>query len=98
MSPDDFTFLNTTGRPRLSQLAAKRMRAHITKSNFAKRRQRIAHARSAEPKPNGVAADEDSQDILIRGKSSGATLVASFSSQLTDLYHYAQFRKFSRVN
>ncbi|KAL4757818.1 uncharacterized protein BDW70DRAFT_153045 [Aspergillus foveolatus] len=37
------TFLNTTGAS-LSAAAAKRMRAHITRTNFAKRRQRIAVA------------------------------------------------------
>uniref|UniRef100_A0A093V968 Uncharacterized protein n=1 Tax=Talaromyces marneffei PM1 TaxID=1077442 RepID=A0A093V968_TALMA len=38
---DDFVFLNTTNAPGLSPEAAKRVRGHITKSNFAKRRQRI---------------------------------------------------------
>ncbi|KAL3470330.1 hypothetical protein BJX99DRAFT_264322 [Aspergillus californicus] len=40
MEPNSFTFLNTTGA-NLSQPAAKRMRAHITRTNFAKRRQRL---------------------------------------------------------
>ncbi|KAJ5114050.1 hypothetical protein N7456_002584 [Penicillium angulare] len=35
-----FTFLNTN-ESKLSQPASKRMRAHITKANFAKRRQRL---------------------------------------------------------
>lgn len=39
---DNLIFLNTTNAPALSLEAAKRMRGHITKSNFAKRRQRIA--------------------------------------------------------
>lgn len=38
----DFTFVNTTGAPNLSQPAAKLMRGHVTKTNFAKRRQRLA--------------------------------------------------------
>ncbi|KAL4899844.1 hypothetical protein BDW74DRAFT_106631 [Aspergillus multicolor] len=41
MESTGFTFLNSTGAS-LSGPAAKRMRAHITKTNFAKRRQRIA--------------------------------------------------------
>ncbi|KAK3334053.1 hypothetical protein B0T19DRAFT_419970 [Cercophora scortea] len=36
-----FVFLNTTGRPELSEADAKRMRGHITRTNFAIRRQRI---------------------------------------------------------
>ncbi|KUL86426.1 hypothetical protein ZTR_08086 [Talaromyces verruculosus] len=39
---DNLVFLNTTNAPALSPEATKRMRGHITKSNFAKRRQRIA--------------------------------------------------------
>ncbi|RAL03760.1 uncharacterized protein BO80DRAFT_462447 [Aspergillus ibericus CBS 121593] len=37
MEPTNFTFLNTTGASRLSKPAAKQMRAHITKTNFARR-------------------------------------------------------------
>ncbi|KAH9904171.1 hypothetical protein F4778DRAFT_85122 [Xylariomycetidae sp. FL2044] len=40
MSAPVFTFVNATGTPDLSQGEARRMRAHITKTNFAKRRQR----------------------------------------------------------
>ncbi|KAL2860971.1 uncharacterized protein BJX67DRAFT_317822 [Aspergillus lucknowensis] len=47
MEPNRFTFLNSTGTPSLSQPAAKKMRAHVTKSNFAKRRQRIARTAGA---------------------------------------------------
>ncbi|KAL4735127.1 hypothetical protein BDV11DRAFT_208768 [Aspergillus similis] len=43
MESAGLTFLNTTGTS-LSAAAAKRMRAHITRTNFAKRRQRIAIA------------------------------------------------------
>ncbi|OOG00435.1 hypothetical protein ASPCADRAFT_187 [Aspergillus carbonarius ITEM 5010] len=58
MEPTNFTFLNTTGASSLSRLATKRMRAHITKTNFAKRRQRIADAtatnRSLDGSPGSV--------------------------------------------
>lgn len=37
----DFLFLNVTGGTNLSAPSAKRMRAHITKTNFAKRRRRL---------------------------------------------------------
>ncbi|KAL3431728.1 hypothetical protein BDV09DRAFT_175668 [Aspergillus tetrazonus] len=43
MESAGLTFLNTTGAS-LSAAAAKRMRAHITRTNFAKRRQRLAIA------------------------------------------------------
>ncbi|KAF9892985.1 hypothetical protein FE257_012396 [Aspergillus nanangensis] len=42
MEQPALTFVNTTGASSLSPLAAKRMRAHITKTNFAKRRQTAA--------------------------------------------------------
>lgn len=37
-----FTFVTTTDAPALSASGAKLMRAHITKTNFARRRRRIA--------------------------------------------------------
>ncbi|KAL4987369.1 hypothetical protein BDW68DRAFT_197453 [Aspergillus falconensis] len=43
MESTGFMFLNTTGAS-LPATAAKRMRAHITRTNFAKRRQRMAIA------------------------------------------------------
>ncbi|RDW76864.1 uncharacterized protein DSM5745_06856 [Aspergillus mulundensis] len=50
MESTGFTFLNSTGAS-LPGPAAKRMRAHITRTNFAKRRQRIA-ATGASIKPD----------------------------------------------
>ncbi|KAL2851884.1 hypothetical protein BJY01DRAFT_107174 [Aspergillus pseudoustus] len=41
MESAEFTFLNTTGASGLSKPILKQMRAHVTKTNFAKRRQRI---------------------------------------------------------
>ncbi|KAM5377904.1 hypothetical protein ACJZ2D_004808 [Fusarium nematophilum] len=38
----EFTFVNTSNAPALGQAQAKEMRAHITKTNFARRRQRLA--------------------------------------------------------
>ncbi|KAJ5436503.1 Protein of unknown function DUF3468 [Penicillium cf. griseofulvum] len=55
MEQPAFTFLNTTGASSLSPPAAKRMRAHITKSNFAKRRQ---HALSTGAEPRGQRKDQ----------------------------------------
>ncbi|KAL2812950.1 hypothetical protein BJX63DRAFT_421477 [Aspergillus granulosus] len=42
MESAEFTFLNTTGASSLPRTKLKQMRAHVTKTNFAKRRQRIA--------------------------------------------------------
>ncbi|ETS79389.1 hypothetical protein PFICI_09242 [Pestalotiopsis fici W106-1] len=47
MASSSFTFVNTTDGPALSHAAAKRMRAHVTKTNFAKRRQRLGKAPAA---------------------------------------------------
>jgi hypothetical protein len=44
METTSFTFLNTTGAPRLSKPAAKRVRGHVTRTNFANRRRRKAEA------------------------------------------------------
>ncbi|KAL5340181.1 hypothetical protein BJX70DRAFT_361777 [Aspergillus crustosus] len=44
----DFTFVNTTGGSTLSGPAAKRMRAHITRTNFAKRREQLTGPRAVD--------------------------------------------------
>lgn len=42
MNQQGLIFLNATGAPVLSRADSRQMRAHITKSNFAKRRQRAS--------------------------------------------------------
>ena len=42
--PSSFTFVNVSNAPGLGPQEAKQMRGHITKANFAKRRQRLAKA------------------------------------------------------
>ncbi|KAL4880310.1 hypothetical protein BJY04DRAFT_219304 [Aspergillus karnatakaensis] len=49
MDCSTLTFVNTTGASSLSGPAAKRMRAHITRTNFAKRRERMTGGRVTEP-------------------------------------------------
>lgn len=44
MEKKSLTFLNTTNAPGLSRQAAKRVRGHVTKANFAQRRQRMARS------------------------------------------------------
>lgn len=43
--PLQLTFLNTSDAPGLGAVETKQMRAHITKTNFARRRQRLAKER-----------------------------------------------------
>ncbi|KAI0858865.1 hypothetical protein F4860DRAFT_287598 [Xylaria cubensis] len=46
MDPPRFTFVTAVGTAGLSETAAKQMRSHVTKSNFAKRRARIARTKT----------------------------------------------------
>ncbi|OIW31260.1 hypothetical protein CONLIGDRAFT_713710 [Coniochaeta ligniaria NRRL 30616] len=77
-----FTFLNTTGAPELSQSDAKRMRAHITKTNFANRRQRLRESGSHMPK------GRSSKVALTRHARPGNLLLATPPK---DPYRYAQY-------
>ncbi|KAJ4127952.1 hypothetical protein NW768_008235 [Fusarium equiseti] len=45
--PSSFTFVNVCNAPGLGPQEAKQMRGHVTKTNFAKRRQRLAKASRA---------------------------------------------------
>ncbi|KAI1750557.1 hypothetical protein F4782DRAFT_248349 [Xylaria castorea] len=45
MDPPRFTFVTAVGTAGLSSTAAKQMRSHVTKSNFAKRRARVARTK-----------------------------------------------------
>ncbi|KAH8692345.1 hypothetical protein BGW36DRAFT_304164 [Talaromyces proteolyticus] len=71
MDGPSFIFLNTTNTPNLSPQAAKQMRGHITKSNFAKRRQRLIT--STTPKGTAKASKPKKEldryrGILIKSK------------------------------
>ncbi|KAI0968558.1 hypothetical protein F4678DRAFT_464172 [Xylaria arbuscula] len=46
MSPPRFTFVTAVGTAGLSETAAKEMRSHVTRSNFAKRRARLTRKRT----------------------------------------------------
>ncbi|KPM41358.1 hypothetical protein AK830_g5175 [Neonectria ditissima] len=62
-----FTFVNTSNAPRLGSSEAKQMRAHVTKTNFAQRRRRLAVERqqkgATETRPDG---DESTQRRVAR--------------------------------
>ncbi|KAJ5198209.1 uncharacterized protein N7498_007326 [Penicillium cinerascens] len=73
MEQSSFLFLNTTGASSLSRPAAKRMRAHITKTNFAKRRQRINNSISPESEiEKNTVARENFRQLSINNKHSAA--------------------------
>jgi hypothetical protein len=71
MEQPAFIFLNTTGATSLSPPAAKRMRAHITKTNFAKRRQQalLTRAESREQRK------DQRQPLREREKPENTTLL-----------------------
>ncbi|KAI0502852.1 hypothetical protein F5B22DRAFT_631659 [Xylaria bambusicola] len=50
MSPPTLTFVTTVGTTGLSEAAAKEMRSHVTRSNFAKRRERLAQDKRKQRK------------------------------------------------
>ncbi|KAM0812191.1 hypothetical protein AB5N19_14508 [Seiridium cardinale] len=96
MAPTNFMFLNATGTPELSPFAAKRMRSHITRSNFAKRRQRIlrdAETGEAETRLDDETARQQVNKPSRRSVGSAKALVADTlrSPPSADRYYYAEF-------
>lgn len=65
MASAEFIFINTTDAATMSQPAAKRMRGHITRTNFAKRRAQKAKAKSGQ-------SDLKSRQIVIPRDTSDA--------------------------
>lgn len=65
MAATSFTFLNTTDAPGLSRQAAKVVRGHITKTNFAKRRQRKAETRAKETRSSAAKEPRDAVVELV---------------------------------
>jgi hypothetical protein len=94
MTPTGFTFLNATNTSALSQSESKRMRAHITRTNFAKRRQRLAAAETAEPNPKYITHSQPSHGLLVQSKSATADLGSELplAMQSTDVRHFNKFR------
>jgi hypothetical protein len=94
MSSMSFTFLNATGTPGLSQSDAKLMRAHITRMNFANRRQQITKDRAAKDFSKRVALTRVGQRLLTQDVTTDAPR-ADFlvGTPPKDPYLYAQFRK-----
>ncbi|KAL6917126.1 hypothetical protein FSST1_008621 [Fusarium sambucinum] len=54
--PPAFTFVNVSNTPRLGPKERREMRGHVTQTNFAKRRQRLAKTRNSD-KPGAIKSD-----------------------------------------
>ncbi|KAJ5238527.1 hypothetical protein N7468_003146 [Penicillium chermesinum] len=71
MEASNFTFVNTTGASSLSQPAARRVRAHITKANFAKRRHQLSAAGLGEEPGKVRFAYSDQQKLHLKRRKNG---------------------------
>ncbi|KAI9825940.1 MAG: hypothetical protein M1819_000459 [Sarea resinae] len=92
MSTTSFTFLNATGTPALSRSDAKLMRAHITKTNFANRRQRIIGNEAAKEKAKrGVLARIGQRQLAQDGAADALLTDLPLATPPKDPYRYAQF-------
>ena len=78
-----FTFVNTTGTPELSKSDARRMRSHVTKTNFALRRERLTD--SCAP-PRGK-----SRAVVVRRDARPGNLLLATPPK--DPGRYAQYSK-----
>jgi hypothetical protein len=58
MAPTTFTFIHASGTPGLTPSAAKKVRAHVTRSNFAHRRQRMEV--TSRPDTSGIVPVSES--------------------------------------
>lgn len=83
MEFSDLTFLNTTGASSLSGRAAKEMRAHITRTNFAKRRQRLT-GREPETEPKAKGKQEKRKIPSDKMADSALTLISAHLSPSQD--------------
>ncbi|KAL4933209.1 uncharacterized protein BDV17DRAFT_104927 [Aspergillus undulatus] len=87
MEDIELTFVNTSGAS-LSRPAAKRMRAHITRTNFAKRRQRIA----------GTAIEtEQNAKRRRRQKQNKSEVPISVTASITNFDNSATFRDLQKL-
>jgi hypothetical protein len=98
MSSTSFTFLNATGTPELSQSDAKLMRAHITRTNFANRRQQIAEAtcRTSKERLKRVALTRMGRGLLIQDRqdvpADAPPAELLLATPPEDPHRYVQFR------
>ncbi|KAG9258715.1 uncharacterized protein F5Z01DRAFT_215342 [Emericellopsis atlantica] len=92
MAPEGFVFLNTTGAPSLSKRAAKRVRGHVTKTNFANRRQRKAEADADKRDKSTREAQKLNSPCSLRTQlsSSSLAMALSIATSRADKQHAAE--------
>lgn len=77
-----FVFLTATDDGGLSPRATKQMRAHITRTNFAKRRERLAKSAATETlSPSGAQITEDKRGSNVLGQERRAVLLRPLISR-----------------
>ncbi|KAI1172786.1 hypothetical protein F4777DRAFT_581549 [Nemania sp. FL0916] len=78
-----FTFVTAVGTAGLSETAAKQMRSHVTKSNFAKRRERLSRTRKEEPNDSSLQLSSELRIVTTRGRPGPSQI--PFHQPQTDL-------------
>ncbi|KAI0487788.1 hypothetical protein F4859DRAFT_466185 [Xylaria cf. heliscus] len=86
MDPPRFTFVTTVGTAGLSETAAKQMRSHVTKCNFAKRRARVARPRkeAANKSSRQLSPGRPKQSIVTSESGPGASQTSSQQAREDD--------------
>lgn len=82
MTPSGFTFVNTIGAPGLTKAAAKRVRGHVTRANFAARRAQKAQADNQSNEVNMPLSSKRSQGdskVADQGLPSDLELIVALS-------------------
>jgi hypothetical protein len=94
MAPDNFVFLNTTGAPGLSKPAAKRVRGHVTKTNFANRRKlkAQAEAKKQDKSTHKLPIEESAGSIGAQLSRSSLAIALSIATSRTDKQRAAELR------
>ena len=94
--PSSFTFVNVSNAPGLGPQEAKQMRGHVTKANFAKRRQRLAKAfRDKSVTPTDTACSNPERRVVPIVKDRFSTLDPNCDKLLTvdSTFSSISFRK-----
>lgn len=91
-----FTFLNTSDAPRLGASDTKRMRAHVTKSNFAQRRRRLAKERQSDDVQQAILESPDhAKQIVTRRPAVSTPPLAPKPCSIGPLYNFSTYTDMS---
>jgi hypothetical protein len=90
MASTSFTFLNVTGAPKLSKAEAKRRRGHITKVNFASRRERKAESEAQKLQTQTAVSHYEQKEALHILDGPSLAIALSTATSRTDPYRSAQ--------